>query len=303
MNGILDKLKTLSAKDRLHIKRVAAAIVCAVLLVAAGMLIYRHLVNEHFISQYRKESYEIEQEKGLLSPNVPEGYITYYNLGNGFYREEDYESAVYCFMKALEYNPPHDPPSDIECDVRINLALAFIGMIDFEHIEAANKKEEAIELLLAARSVLTEEDCACVPPESAEGHNETAEQLKKEIDEMLEKLGAEPLQENESESENSDEDSSSSDSESPKQSSEEKRLQEKAQQERREALQEQQKAQQERNERKEQERRQKEQEQQSSGGSGDDENGNGGGSGDDENGNGGGSGDQNGNGGGVVKNW
>ena len=270
MNGMKDKLNKMTGRDRQFIRRLLIAFVCALLLVTAGILVFRHVVNERFIKKYRQENYSVSGESWLLSPNVPEGYVTCYNMGNAYYKQGEYETAAAYYLKALEYNPPHDPPSDKECDIRINLALAILGMIDFEDLETKEKQQDAVDLLLTARAVLTEEDCACPEKGEANGHNKDAEQLKKEIDDLLIAHNVEPPEDNEDETEDGDGGDSDQDQKKEGPTQREKDLKEKSENERREALQKQQEAQRDREEQKERERRENGNDPDQGGGSGND---------------------------------
>jgi hypothetical protein len=62
--------------------------------------------------------------------------------------------------------------------------------IDFDHLETEKQKANAIRQLQAARNVLCERGCA--DPYGTNGHDPEAEQLKQDIDKMLEELGGEP---------------------------------------------------------------------------------------------------------------
>ncbi len=107
-------------------------------------------------------------------------YIFYYNNGNSHYRKRDYTAAIESYEKALEANPPEQK----ECSIRINMALAIIYNIDSDYAKP-DKIEDTIETLKQARDVLLEEDCAT---QKGDGHSETAEQLKDEIDAIIEDL-------------------------------------------------------------------------------------------------------------------
>lgn len=183
-------------KKKLRIKTlkvVGAAILSVVLFIGGLMLVARHVGNESFISKYNKGVYDIETEGTMLRPNIPDGYVPLYNLGNAYYKDGDYEQAAAFYYTALEYDPPE---IDEECKIRINLALALLHQIDFNDLDTQQKVDRAITHLNGARGVLTEHGCA--NPEDDKGHSEDAEKLKKDIDEMLKKLKKEgPQKKNE----------------------------------------------------------------------------------------------------------
>jgi tetratricopeptide (TPR) repeat protein len=163
---------------------VIASVTFAVAFFIGGMmLVARHVGNESFIGRYNKGVYEVETEGSMLRPNIPDGYVPLYNLGNVYYKNGDYEQAAAFYYTALEKDPPE---IDEECRIRINLALALLHQVDFEDLDTRQKVNRAITHLKAARGVLTEHGCA--NEKDSKGHSKDAEKLKKDIDEMLRKL-------------------------------------------------------------------------------------------------------------------
>lgn len=123
-------------------------------------------------------------------------HIFYYNSGNRAFERMDYVGAIEEYGHALA-TPVFHPK---ECSIRINLALAMIYNLG-EHFAEPENVEHSIEVLLAAKDVLLEDECATL---EGDGHSETAEQLKREIDELLEQLQQEipPSEPSEEEEEN-----------------------------------------------------------------------------------------------------
>ena len=146
----------------------------------------KYIVNLVFLINYDNGSYSVETEEFLQHLNIPEGYLPHYNAGNAHYKLEEYDKAIAEYLMALEARPGEKK----ECDIRVNLALAMLKKIDFDHLETEKDKENAIRTLQAARNVLCEKGCA--DPYGTDGHDPEAEQLKQDIDKMLEELGAEP---------------------------------------------------------------------------------------------------------------
>jgi tetratricopeptide (TPR) repeat protein len=129
----------------------------------------------------------------ITVPAEPEGYIPWYNLGNAAAARGEYAAAEQDYAKALEYSPANGR----ECPIRINYALAVLGEVSDEDYQAAlhgdaEKKASVVQHLRNARGILTEQGCAGASDDS--GHSAKAEQLKKEIDEYLKKLGEDPEQ-------------------------------------------------------------------------------------------------------------
>ncbi len=153
------------------------------LLLAMGLYLgIRYVINEQFVSAYRSGNYQAEKETSLTNVNLVESYLPYYNLGNVAYKEEDYTRAIAYYKQALEM----DPPEGKDCAVRINLALSLIKKIDFNDLGTEKKLNNAIQTLRTARTILTAHNCAGANDDN--GHSPEAEQLKKDIDEMLDKL-------------------------------------------------------------------------------------------------------------------
>ncbi len=107
-------------------------------------------------------------------------YIFLYNMGNRYFRNADYERAATTYEKALDANPPQKK----ECSIRVNLALSMIYGLG-EDYAAPDCIANSIEVLKNAREVLLEEDCATT---AGDGHSDTAQQLKEELDKLIEQL-------------------------------------------------------------------------------------------------------------------
>lgn len=151
-------------------------------------LFFRIQVNHSYVNNLKKETIDFSAEKLLLHFNMPDGYIPLYNLGNGYYKNQDYDTAISCYEQALKKKIP----ARKECSVRVNLALAILHRTDFDQLDDAQKRQEAIQILYHARSILTEHGCAEQSADSFQGHSPEAESLKRNIDEMLRKLEQNP---------------------------------------------------------------------------------------------------------------
>lgn len=232
-------------------------LVCVVtaIIFAAGMFVaMRYAVNEFYNYAYGKGYYLDRSATTRMRPQIMEGYVPFYNTGNHDYQNGRFEQAVNNYMKALEDHPPHteediNEHTENECRVRINLALSMLARIDFENLHMNDREEvdNAIKELLAAREVLTTDECAHF--DDPNGHNGDAEQLKKEIDEVLKRLNYEPPQEQEmagSDPNDQQSDSDSDDQQQSEQSRREKELEKKLNDEMSDAKEEQERSQRER---------------------------------------------------------
>lgn len=133
--------------------------------------------NAKMISRYNRGIYTENKMAwlGILQP-----YVAPYNKGNVHYQRGEYELAIEQYEKALLKNPPHKK----ECKIRINLALAKLALIDPDNITPANVND-IIAQLEEARDILLEDGCA---KEDGLGHNNDAQILKEEIDQIIEML-------------------------------------------------------------------------------------------------------------------
>ena len=175
--------------DKFHIENprrfmLLIDILCVIVLAISLFFGVRFILNEIFRTRYNHKIYSEDYEKSLLKMNIPEGYLPYYNLGNMYYKKGEYDKAISSYKSALELAPSHR--HEKECDIRVNLALAMLAKIDWQNMQTQKDGQRAIKQLKAARNVLTEEGCA--NPDDPNGHNKEAEQLKADIDKMLEDM-------------------------------------------------------------------------------------------------------------------
>ena len=153
-----------------------------VICIAGASIVTRVLVNKVFVKRYNAGNYNTKLEEKLLLLNFPESYTPFYNLGDAYYKQESYSEAAGYFTEALKMYPPEDK----ECSIRINLALALCNTIDFDDLSSQDKIDTAIYVLYKARDVLLENGWAV--EEGDNFRDADAQQLKEDIDKMLEKL-------------------------------------------------------------------------------------------------------------------
>ena len=119
-------------------------------LIATLKFAYTIIVNDNFIKKYSNGVYDEEYVKKLLVLNIQEPYIAHYNYGNTLYQLNKYNEAKTEYEEALKtvsYNR--------ECDVRVNLALTEINLIDTEQ-----KSDDLIKEIENIKKVLLEDNCA-----------------------------------------------------------------------------------------------------------------------------------------------
>lgn len=172
-------------------------------LIVAAVVGGKFLGNSLFMAAYSRGKMLPALEKAVSFPGYPENYVPYYNLGNVEYRKGNYEAAQADYAKALGY----EIESGRECPVRINYALSVLAQVSEEDYQAAlggdaQKKAAVVGKLRTARGILTEKGCAGAADDN--GHSPEAEQLKKEIDEYLKKLGADQNGDQESQEDQGD---------------------------------------------------------------------------------------------------
>lgn len=160
-------------------KKTIIASVYVLVLLVSFKLAFTYLYNESIIDDYEENDYSSDVNP-LFFANWIQPYLAHYNMGNIHYQNKDYQSAIEEYNQALEENPSKEQ----ECSVRINLALAMIATLG-EDYDSEENVEASIEKLTEARNVLLQDGCAT---ENGDGHSETAEKLKKEIDDLLDEL-------------------------------------------------------------------------------------------------------------------
>ena len=162
---------------------------------------FTYFYNEWVISKYN-DGYYKENFTLLENMNFTERYIVYYNNGNVFYKQRNYQEAIENYEIALELDPPEE--DDRDCQIRINLALAKLALLPEK---PANDEEldDMIKVLKECLDILSEHECAT---EDGDGHNNRAQRLYDEIKQMLDEL---EQQKNQQSSEESNSDSSDTD--------------------------------------------------------------------------------------------
>lgn len=160
-------------------KRIVAAL-WAVLVLMLMVLVVNYVSNEAMIKAYNNKKYE---KNFLAALGFTQPYISHYNQGNNYFQLGYYDLAEDEYEKALDFNPPED----MDCQIRINLALAMTTPIDKDQVNPDNL-EDTLEILHDAQDILCENGCASMD-EDDEGHSKDAQQLKEDIDEFIKELG------------------------------------------------------------------------------------------------------------------
>lgn len=210
-------------------KKILLTIGYFILIIVSSVMIIRYAYNAYLIHQYNRQNYNVTSTP-LTLLNFTESYIVHYNQGNIYYKQGNYEDAIRAYNIALALRMPKKK----ECDVRVNLALAMLGTIKDTYADLSYA-EETKQVLLAARDVLLQEECA---KDDGEGHDKEAQKLKEEIDKMLEQLqqqqqDQEGGEDSDQSNDNPNEDNSES---SDEQQTEEEKQQEQAKKQREEMM-------------------------------------------------------------------
>ena len=227
-------------KPKIPLKIIAFCTMGTLLLVMALGIFFKMFVNHRFVSAYDRGEYLTDNEEMLMVLNAPESYLPYYNMGNVAFENTDYNSAVGYYTKALSLMPLGQK----ECDVRINLALSMCYSIDFQHLETQERIDTALIILYKARDILLENGWANEDPELAKDAD--AQQLKEDIDDLIEQL--EEPQEGEEQKEqpqqdDPEQDQSGSEDQTPSGSDKEKRQQDQLDKNKKNAMEERQRQQ------------------------------------------------------------
>ena len=162
-------------------KKKMFTIIYVVLTLITLKLFATYFINEISILNYNKKVYKPQSTLGLLLLNFPEPCIAHYNLGNIYYRNNDFGSAIFEYEKALNSFPSHTQ----ECDIRINLALAKLKQINEDDKSELNITA-TLDILYEAREILYTHGCANENDET--GHKKEAEQLEEDINKKIREL-------------------------------------------------------------------------------------------------------------------
>ena len=162
-------------------KRKILIAIYIIFIIVTLKLVYNVIVNSIIISNYDKEIYSENLAKSLTFFDFPESYIANYNYGNILYQNGKYKKAILEYKKSLKCNIPKNK----ECNVRINYALAICKTVSVNE-EDKNSIKKAIEKYESAIEILIQKGCAS--ENGKEGHNEKAEQLKKDIQTEIDRL-------------------------------------------------------------------------------------------------------------------
>jgi len=164
------------------VKRVISAL-WAVLVLVLMVLVVNYVSNEAMIKAYNNKKYE---KNSLAALGFTQPYISHYNQGNNYYQLGYYDLAIEEYKKAISFNPPEG----MDCQIRINIALAMTLPIDESQITVDNLQEN-LDILYEAEEILCEKGCANM--DDGKGHYKDAQVLKEDIDEFIDKLGV-PVQ-------------------------------------------------------------------------------------------------------------
>lgn len=129
-------------------KKILILVVLA--LIVTIKCLYTIVINDKFINQYSNKVYNEDQVKKLFFLNIQEPYIAHYNYGNVLYQNSNYEEAKSEYEEALK-----TVTDKRVCDVRVNLSLTEIQLIDTEQ-----SAEQIIKDIESIQSILTGNSCA-----------------------------------------------------------------------------------------------------------------------------------------------
>lgn len=162
------------ALQRSKAAKIVAVTCSATMFLIAIKFLTTFILNEIFINKYENGEYDAAPIEVIMLMNFPEGYIAHYNLGNSHYKNGAMEAAEEEYLKALE-----TVPSEKVCDVRLNLGLTMVAMID----KNSDKLREELEMIT---ETLLEDGCA---DKNGNGKHDSAQKLYDEIMKVLESGG------------------------------------------------------------------------------------------------------------------
>ena len=161
-------------------KRHVMLIIASVLFIGIAVLCFNAVYNFFLVRDYLGDEPTMSAEP-LQALNLYQEYVAHYNAGNVAYSEGNFKEAIDSFRKALTL----DHPEEKDCDIRVNLVLASInqyeGMLGKKNFPA----DEFRQTLLEGRDILLADGCAT---DNNDGHDKDAQQLKNDIDKLLEMM-------------------------------------------------------------------------------------------------------------------
>ena len=155
-------------------KKIILLLLLIPLLLVLAKLCITYYLNEQIITEYEKGNYKKDYVRVLKLVNINEPYIIYYNEGNIFYQEKEYDKAINNYEKALKKTSSVDK----KCEIRINMTLA---MLEKSKELDSDELRKALE---EARENLYNDHCA--DEEDDSGESKEAEQLEEEIKKLEE---------------------------------------------------------------------------------------------------------------------
>ncbi len=140
-----------------------------IIIITLIILSFKVILNKLIIKNYNNNQFNYTLSSILYLLNIQEPYIAYYNNGNIYLKNEEYDKAINNYKIALKKKPTRKRV----CDIRINLSIATINRI------SPSTKEEIYRQLEEAKQYLYKNDCA--HPFDNLGYSKTAEELEEEI--------------------------------------------------------------------------------------------------------------------------
>ena len=152
-------------------------ILFVLLLILLVRFIIAFIINETVINNYNNKKYNDDLIKTLYIFNISESYIVYYNDGNISYMNNKYNDAIKKYNDALDRNPP----TKRACDIRVNLSLAYLKLIDKN-----GNKDEILKKLDEIKELLLKDGCAS--ESGNDGKSNDSEELKQEVEKLEEQI-------------------------------------------------------------------------------------------------------------------
>lgn len=158
-------------------KKKVLIVIYIVLIVITLKLFYNIILNWTLINKYNNNIYSDGNAKALSILNIIEPYVANYNYGNILYKKGDYNSAIEKYKVALK----GWVPKNNEAKIRINYALAICKTVNLDKNDEQSINN-AIKIYESAIDVLD------VYINKYGNDNEDVNQLKKDIEDEIEKL-------------------------------------------------------------------------------------------------------------------
>lgn len=185
-------------KTFLKIIRVIAKVLIILFAIFYAILVFNFIADKKLNQKYEDKKYEDCSYKAWLTLGFTEPYVALYNEGNVCYQQGDYEGAVELYEKALKCKMSDENALKI----RINMILAKLKLEKLDNL----KYDEVDPLIERLEGYIAEIDKSADALEADTDTADSGNQLKKEIQKLIDDLKQQQNQQNQQQQGDGDQD-------------------------------------------------------------------------------------------------